>query len=80
MIRDEIGRQKMIRKNKTLVALLEADRIDDFIAALNAGADVNFRVETTSVFELACKTPKKRAFIEQCICYGAELNKFRFYL
>lgn len=60
-----------------LMDLLKSDRMDGFISMLSDGADVNYRDECSkySLFEQFCKTPKKYAFIKQCITYGGKLNE-----
>uniref|UniRef100_A0AAG5DPJ8 Ion transport domain-containing protein n=1 Tax=Anopheles atroparvus TaxID=41427 RepID=A0AAG5DPJ8_ANOAO len=58
------------RAQRSLVAALNEHWIDGFERALKNVAKVDL-----SVFEEACSTPGKSAFIKKCIYYGGELNQ-----
>uniref|UniRef100_A0A182P4H0 Ion transport domain-containing protein n=1 Tax=Anopheles epiroticus TaxID=199890 RepID=A0A182P4H0_9DIPT len=60
-----------------LAASFHANDLSEFRRALRNGANVNLRDRDTryTVFELACKTPGKKQFIQACMNHGAAVSE-----
>uniref|UniRef100_A0AAG5DP82 Ion transport domain-containing protein n=1 Tax=Anopheles atroparvus TaxID=41427 RepID=A0AAG5DP82_ANOAO len=77
MNRQEKSKRNSAQLQRSLVASLQENRIEHFERVLIDFADTNYQDEEIkfSVFELACITPGKSAFIEKCMVHGVQLNK-----